>query len=64
MKAVDTRPMLTPQELAEHLRLPLQTIYDWRKKGTGPIAIKVGKHLRYRWADLEKWLDAQAGAAA
>lgn len=26
----------------------------------GPRWSKVGRHVRYRWSDIEKWLDQQA----
>jgi excisionase family DNA binding protein len=52
--------LLTPQEVADYLRVPVQTLYRWRYLGTGPRAALVGRHLRYRRADLDKWLEAQA----
>ncbi|MFE6867831.1 helix-turn-helix transcriptional regulator [Kitasatospora sp. NPDC057692] len=40
-------------------------MYAWRHRSQGPVAIKVGRHLRYRWAEVEAWLDGQsAGQAA
>jgi len=48
---------LTPAELADLVRLPLGTIYAWRHKGTGPPALKVGRHIRYRRCDVDAWLD-------
>lgn len=30
----------------------------------GPRASKVGRNVRYRCKDVEKWLDQQAGGAA
>lgn len=38
---------LTPQEVADLFRVPLDTVRYWRKRGDGPIPVKVGKHLRY-----------------
>ncbi len=52
--------LLTPQELANLLGIPVKTIYQWRTLSRGPRGIRVGKHLRYRRADVETWLDAQA----
>ena len=46
---------LTPDELAARLRVPKATLYQWRYRGEGPRAIKVGRHLRYRLADVERW---------
>lgn len=50
----------TPERLAEYLGIPVKTLYQWRHRGVGPRAIKVGRHLRYRPSDVERWLDAQA----
>ncbi|MFC5887445.1 helix-turn-helix domain-containing protein [Kitasatospora sp. CM 4170] len=62
---VARRPLATAEELAAYLGVPLGTVYAWRHRSQGPAAIKVGRHLRYRWAEVEAWLDAQsAGQAA
>jgi predicted DNA-binding transcriptional regulator AlpA len=52
--------LATPRDLAERLQVPVATIYAWNHKQTGPPPIRVGKHIRYRWADVERWLDRQA----
>jgi excisionase family DNA binding protein len=49
--------LLTPQQVSELLQMPLQTLYTWRSRGEGPPALKLGRHLRYRRADVERWLD-------
>ena len=54
---------MTAQEVADHYRLPLQTIYGWRYKGIGPKAVKLGRHLRYRRNDVDRWADEQANDA-
>lgn len=52
--------LLSAQEVAHLLAVPLSTLYGWRYKGTGPRAYRVGKHLRYRWSDVLAWLDTVA----
>jgi excisionase family DNA binding protein len=49
----------TPQELADFLGVPLQTVYQWRSKRRGPRGIRVGRHIRYRPATVTRWLDEQ-----
>ncbi len=49
-------PLLTPQELASLLRIPLKTLYQWHYLRTGPIAFRVGRHLRYRRSAVARWL--------
>ncbi|MEV4820248.1 helix-turn-helix domain-containing protein [Micromonospora sp. NPDC049274] len=58
----DRRALATTDEVAAFLRLPVRTVEDWRRNGRGPKFSRTGKHVRYRWADVEKWLDEQAGA--
>jgi excisionase family DNA binding protein len=52
--------LLSTGEVARLLVVPVTTLYTWRYKGTGPKAFKVGKHLRYRLADVLAWLEQQA----
>jgi len=51
--------LLTPQELADYLGVPLATVYGWRYRGNGPPGVRIGRHLRYRWSDIQGWLTAQ-----
>lgn len=53
-------PLLTVEELAQLLSVPVGTLYKWRLKGTGPKAYRIGKHLRYDPHDLKAWLDSRA----
>ncbi|MEV1331499.1 helix-turn-helix domain-containing protein [Micromonospora costi] len=60
----ENRSLGTPEEVSAYLGVPVATLYQWRHRGIGPRASKVGRHLRYRWPDVEKWLDAQSKVAA
>ncbi|MEU2834173.1 helix-turn-helix domain-containing protein [Streptomyces lavendulae] len=51
--------LATAQELADYCGVPLATVYQWSHRGGGPRMIKVGRHLRARWAEIDRWLDAQ-----
>jgi excisionase family DNA binding protein len=51
--------LLSPQQLADYLGVPLATVYRWRHESTGPRGIKVGKHVRYRHRDVEAWLETR-----
>jgi predicted DNA-binding transcriptional regulator AlpA len=35
--------------------VPLGTIYVWNSKGVGPKYLRVGRHVRYRLADVVEW---------
>jgi excisionase family DNA binding protein len=55
---------LTPDELADLLRVPLETIYQWRRKRTGPPGFRVGRHLRYDPVKVQRWIDSLAEKVA
>ncbi|SEE79334.1 DNA binding domain-containing protein, excisionase family [Arthrobacter alpinus] len=47
---------LTPKEICSLLQIPEQTFYQWRAKGVGPHAYRIGRHLRVTRQDLNAWL--------
>lgn len=61
---IDRRPLATPIQLAEYLEIPETTLKQWRHKGTGPQWTRVGRHVRYRWPDIDRWLEGQASGRA
>lgn len=46
------------QEVAEHLGVPAQTIYQWRTKGYGPPGRRVGKYVRFVPEDVRAWFES------
>ncbi|HEY0640938.1 MAG TPA: helix-turn-helix domain-containing protein [Pseudonocardiaceae bacterium] len=50
--------------MSAYLKVPVQTIYQWRTKGYGPPGRRVGKHLRFRADAVRAWFDSQADEAA
>ncbi|MFE0272021.1 helix-turn-helix domain-containing protein [Streptomyces sp. NPDC058992] len=53
---------LTPGDIAEMFEVPLETVYQWRKKRTGPPGFRAGKHLRYDPASVRTWVNEQMAA--
>lgn len=51
--------LLTVQELADYLGVPVATIYAWRYRHEGPPGFRVGRHVRFRQSDIEEWLNNQ-----
>ncbi|MGC1210778.1 MAG: helix-turn-helix domain-containing protein [Micromonospora sp.] len=47
-------------EVAAYLRVPVETLYQWRKRKYGPPAARVGKHLRYDPEDVRAWFRERA----
>lgn len=57
---VDTTPrrlLGTPQEVAAYLRLSEKTLAQMRYQRRGPRYSKAGGAVRYRWSDVDSWLD-------
>ena len=52
-------PLLSVEELSEYLGVPIKTIYDWRRTGHGPCAIRMGRHLKYASSDVRDWIAQQ-----
>ncbi len=56
---------LTPEDLVEMFELPsVETVYQWRRKRTGPRGFRVGRHLRFDPEDVRAWVDSQLKGAA
>lgn len=51
--------LLTTEELAEYLSVPVSTVYAWRARGIAPEAVRVGRYTRYRVSAVRAWLDAR-----
>lgn len=51
--------LLSAQDVADYLGVPLATIYAWRHRSQGPPGLRVGRHLRYRRRDLDAWIERQ-----
>jgi len=55
---------LSPKALADLLDVPVTTVYGWNYKGTGPNAVRIGRHVRYRREDIEAWMQEQVRVEA
>lgn len=47
--------MLSIDEAAAFLRVPVATMRYWRYSGDGPFSFTVGRHVRYWHSDLVLW---------
>jgi len=56
--------LLRVEEVAELLGVATGTLYNWRYRGEGPKSVRAGKRVRYRYADIEAWLDEQQAEEA
>ena len=49
-------PVLSMSQLARQLGVTVQTLYDLRSRGRGPVGFRVGRELRFRVSEVEAWL--------
>jgi excisionase family DNA binding protein len=56
MSVQQIEPLWTVEDVARFLGIPVNTLYQWRYRRTGPRASRVGRHLRYDPADVRAWL--------
>ena len=50
----------TIQQVSAFLGIPVGTLYQWRHRGDGPPAFRVGRHLRFDPVEVRRWLLDQA----
>jgi len=53
-------PTWTIEEVSAFLRIPVPTLYRWRRYQSGPPAYKTGRHLRYLPDEVRAWLREQS----
>jgi len=52
--------MLTEKQVAAMLNINPATLNNWRQQGKGPKYVKVGGSIRYRYTDVELYLEKNA----
>jgi excisionase family DNA binding protein len=56
-----TLPSLwTIRDVSAFLGVPVGTLYQWRHRGDGPPALRLGKHLRFDPDMVRRWALDQA----
>lgn len=55
------RPLGKPEEVARYVGLSVNTLYDQRRRNVdvGGLAVRVGRHLRWYWEDVDRLLSEQ-----
>jgi excisionase family DNA binding protein len=56
----DNERLMTLLEVSQLLGVPVATLYRWRYRGEGPAGYRIGRHVRYRRAAVEAWIETQA----
>lgn len=60
MATSEAPELLTIQEVAAQLKVPVATIRRWRTYGKAPRAVAIGKHIRFTQSDVNAWLAEQS----
>lgn len=53
------RRLMTRAEVAHLLGVEEKTLANWRSRSYGPRGFRVGKAVRYRADEVDRWLAAQ-----
>jgi predicted DNA-binding transcriptional regulator AlpA len=53
----------TVHDVSAFLAVPVGTLYQWRVRGEGPPAMRLGRHLRFEPSEVRRWADSHHGAA-
>ena len=52
--------LLTMNEVADVVRVPVATLRYWRHLGTGPRSFRIGRSVRYWHTEVRHWLEQQS----
>ena len=52
--------LLTLQEVADIVRVPVATLRYWRHLGSGPESFRIGRTVRYWRSNVLQWLEVQS----
>ena len=54
--------LLREGDVAQRLGISTNTLRRMRRSGEGPPEQSFGRLVRYRWVDVEQWLDRRAAS--
>lgn len=58
----DAQRLWTLRDVSVFLAVPVGTLYQWRVRGEGPPAMRLGRHLRFDPSEVRCWADSHHGA--
>ncbi len=58
--AVADAALLNETQAAQLLGITIRALQGWRLRGDGPLYVKLGRLVRYRRSEIERWLDAHS----
>lgn len=51
---------LSTEAVAARYDVPVATVRKWRHERTGPVGVRLNRHVRYSLTELERWEREQA----
>jgi excisionase family DNA binding protein len=48
--------LLSVEDAAAYLDVKPRTIYDWRRQRKGPVAVRIGRLVKFRVEDLDTYI--------
>lgn len=64
MEASPQNPLLDEQQAAALMSVSPRTLTSWRKRGRGPVFMRIGSRIRYSPVAIEGWLRARRASVA
>lgn len=58
MTTTKIEPLWAIEDVADYLKVPVKTLYEWRTRDYGPPGKRVGRHIRYRPEDVLSWFES------
>lgn len=55
-------PLISHTEAATYLGIPPATLHQWNHRGIGPRSYRIGKYRKYRYSDLNTFIESKASA--
>lgn len=59
----DSPDYMLIHEVADLVRIPVATLYQWRVTGDGPSARKLGRRLVYRRDEVVAWVESKVSTS-
>lgn len=56
-------PLLTAQEVADRVRIHVNTFLLWCREGRGPREVRLGRVKRYAESDVVRWIEQRQSDA-
>lgn len=55
----EREPLVKTAQVAEYLGTTVNQLMRLRFEGKGPKYVRLGRSIRYRWADVDSWVNEQ-----